>query len=116
MPALIGGKGMAESKERAKQLLDKLGLGQRENHQPSALSGGEQQRVAVARALINQPKVVLADEPSGNLDAKSAENLHQLFFDLRKKFEQTFVIVTHNENFANMADRKIVMKDGMIIS
>ena len=116
LPALITNQNKREIKQRAEELLVYLGLQERLTHAPKNLSGGEQQRVAVARALINQPKVVLADEPSGNLDAKSAENLHQLFFDLRKKFEQTFVIVTHNENFANMADRKIVMKDGMIIS
>ena len=116
LPALITNQNKREIKQRAEELLVYLGLQDRLTHAPKNLSGGEQQRVAVARALINQPKVVLADEPSGNLDAKSAENLHQLFFDLRKKFEQTFVIVTHNENFANMADRKIVMKDGMIIS
>ena len=116
LPALITNQNKREIKQRAEELLVYLGLQERLTHAPKNLSGGEQQRVAVARALINQPKVVLADEPSGNLDAKSAENLHQLFFDLRKKFGQTFVIVTHNESFANMADRKIVMKDGMIIS
>jgi len=115
LPALITNQNKREIKQRAEELLVYLGLQDRLTHAPKNLSGGEQQRVAVARALINQPKVVLADEPSGNLDAKSAENLHQLFFDLRKKFGQTFVIVTHNESFANMADRKIVMKDGMII-
>lgn len=114
MPALIGGKGMTESKERAKQLLDKLGLGQRENHQPAALSGGEQQRVAVARALMNEPDIIFADEPSGNLDSKNAAELHQLFFDLRKEFGQTFVIVTHNNLLAEMADRSIVMADGSL--
>lgn len=114
MPALIGGKGMNESKERAKQLLDKLGLSNRENHQPSALSGGEQQRVAVARALMNEPDIIFADEPSGNLDSKNAAELHQLFFDLRKEFGQTFVIVTHNNLLAEMADRSIVMADGSL--
>lgn len=114
MPALIGGKGINESKERAKQLLDKLGLGSRENHQPSALSGGEQQRVAVARALMNEPDIIFADEPSGNLDSKNAAELHQLFFDLRKEFGQTFVIVTHNNLLAEMADRSIVMADGSL--
>lgn len=114
MPALIGGKGMNESKERAKQLLDKLGLRDRENHQPSALSGGEQQRVAVARALMNEPDIIFADEPSGNLDSKNAAELHQLFFDLRKEFGQTFVIVTHNNLLAEMADRTIVMADGAL--
>ena len=115
LPALITNQNKKDIKNRAEELLVYLGLQDRLTHAPKNLSGGEQQRVAVARALINQPKVVLADEPSGNLDAKSAENLHQLFFDLRKKFGQTFVIVTHNESFANMADRKIVMKDGMIL-
>ncbi|WP_343633449.1 ABC transporter ATP-binding protein [Fluviicola sp.] len=114
MPALIGGNGMNESKERAKQLLDKLGLSSRENHQPSALSGGEQQRVAVARALMNEPDIIFADEPSGNLDSKNAAELHQLFFDLRKEFGQTFVIVTHNNQLAEMADRSIVMADGSL--
>ncbi len=114
MPALIGGKGMNESKERAKHLLNKLGLGDRENHQPSALSGGEQQRVAVARALMNEPDIIFADEPSGNLDSKNAAELHQLFFDLRKEFGQTFVIVTHNNLLAEMADRSIVMADGSL--
>jgi lipoprotein-releasing system ATP-binding protein len=114
MPALIGGKGMNESKERAKQLLDKLGLRDRENHQPSELSGGEQQRVAVARALMNEPDIIFADEPSGNLDSKNAAELHQLFFDLRKEFGQTFVIVTHNNLLAEMADRSIVMADGSL--
>lgn len=115
MPALIGGKGMTESKERAKQLLDKLGLSNRENHQPATLSGGEQQRVAVARALMNEPDIIFADEPSGNLDSKNAAELHQLFFDLRKEFGQTFVIVTHNNLLAEMADRTIVMADGSLI-
>lgn len=114
MPALIGGKTMNESRDRAKQLLDKLGLGSRENHQPSALSGGEQQRVAVARALMNEPDIIFADEPSGNLDSKNAAELHQLFFDLRKEFGQTFVIVTHNNLLAEMADRSIVMADGSL--
>jgi lipoprotein-releasing system ATP-binding protein len=114
MPALIGGKGMNESKERAKQLLDKLGLSNRENHQPATLSGGEQQRVAVARALMNEPDIIFADEPSGTLDSKNAAELHQLFFDLRKEFGQTFVIVTHNNLLAEMADRSIVMADGSL--
>jgi len=114
MPALIGGKSMSESQDRAKQLLDKLGLGSRENHQPSALSGGEQQRVAVARALMNEPDIIFADEPSGNLDSKNAAELHQLFFDLRTEFGQTFVIVTHNNLLAEMADRSIVMADGSL--
>lgn len=114
MPALIGGKGMKESKARAKHLLDKLGLNSRENHQPAALSGGEQQRVAVARALMNEPDIIFADEPSGNLDSRNAAELHQLFFDLRKEFGQTFVIVTHNNLLAEMADRTIVMADGSL--
>ena len=97
------------------ELLTFLGLTDRINHKPSELSGGEQQRVAVARALINNPAVVLADEPSGNLDSNTAKDLHQLFFTLREKFNQTFVIVTHNEELANMADRKLVMKDGNIL-
>ena len=98
------------------ELLDFLHLGARAHHKPNALSGGEQQRVSVARALINQPDVVFADEPSGNLDSESAEHLHQLFFQLRNEFNQTFVIVTHNEELAAMADRKLVMVDGKIIS
>ncbi|MNK12956.1 Lipoprotein-releasing system ATP-binding protein LolD [compost metagenome] len=114
MPALIGGKGMKESKDRAKHLLDKLGLSNRENHQPAALSGGEQQRVAVARALMNEPDIIFADEPSGNLDSRNAEELHRLFFELRKEFGQTFVIVTHNNLLAEMADRTIVMADGSL--
>lgn len=100
--------------EKAKELLDFLGLQNRLEHKPSQLSGGEQQRVAVARALVNQPAVIFADEPSGNLDSKNAEELHQLFFRLRNEFGQTFVIVTHNEELANMADRKLVMSDGRI--
>jgi len=115
IPAYIGGKNKKETEERAKELLNFLGLSHRYEHKPTELSGGEQQRVAVARALINNPKVIFADEPSGNLDSESAENLHNLFFDLRDKFGQTFVIVTHNETLADMADRKLVMKDGNII-
>jgi len=103
-----------ETEEEAKRLLDYLGLLHRYDHKPGELSGGEQQRVAVARALINKPAVIFADEPSGNLDTHSAENLHQLFFKLRDEFGQTFVIVTHNEELANMADRKLVMVDGLI--
>ena len=101
--------------KRATELLTLLGLGERTKHFPSELSGGEQQRVAVARALINSPAVVFADEPSGNLDSKNAEELHHLFFDLRKKFDQTFVIITHNEHLADMSDRKLVMQDGQIL-
>ncbi|MBP9152399.1 MAG: ABC transporter ATP-binding protein [Flavobacteriales bacterium] len=115
IPAFIAGKSQAEAEAKAKELLSFLGLAERINHKPSELSGGEQQRVAVARALVNQPAVVLADEPSGNLDSKSAKELHQMFFDLRTKFNQTFVIVTHNDELANMADRKLEMKDGQII-
>jgi lipoprotein-releasing system ATP-binding protein len=103
-----------EVEKEARKLLDYLGLSHRINHKPNSLSGGEQQRVAVARALINKPDVIFADEPSGNLDTASAENLHQLFFKLRDEFGQTFVIVTHNEELANMADRKLVMVDGRI--
>lgn len=114
MPALIGGKSMPEAKERASLLLKKLGLQSRESHQPAALSGGEQQRVAVARALMNEPDIIFADEPSGNLDSKNAAELHQLFFDLREEFKQTFVIVTHNTLLAEMADRSIVMADGLL--
>ncbi len=102
--------------QKAKELLTFLGLSHRQDHKPNELSGGEQQRVAVARALINDPAIILADEPSGNLDTESAENLHNLFFTLRKEFGQTFVIVTHNEELANMADRKLVMQDGVIVS
>ena len=115
IPAFIANKNKNTTEEKAKELLTYLGLENRFSHKPNQLSGGEQQRVAVARALINNPKVIFADEPSGNLDSESAEKLHQLFFDLRDKFGQTFVIVTHNESLANMADRKLVMKDGSII-
>lgn len=114
IPAYIAKKSKKETEEEAVKLLTYLGLSHRINHKPSELSGGEQQRVAVARALINKPAVIFADEPSGNLDTHSAENLHQLFFKLRDEFGQTFVIVTHNEELANMADRKLVMVDGMI--
>lgn len=114
IPAYIAGKDKTETEKEAKKLLDYLGLSHRMEHKPNALSGGEQQRVAVARALINKPLVIFADEPSGNLDTASAENLHQLFFKLREEFGQTFVIVTHNEELANMADRKLVMVDGLI--
>ncbi|MCE7040020.1 ABC transporter ATP-binding protein [Dyadobacter sp. CY312] len=117
MPAYIGGK--MKDKEiisRGKELLDLLGLSDRMNHLPSQLSGGEQQRVAVARALLNKPAIVLADEPSGNLDSHNALDLHQLFFKLRDEFGQTFVIVTHNEELAEMADRRLVMQDGSMLS
>ncbi|WP_304198341.1 ABC transporter ATP-binding protein [Flavobacterium alvei] len=114
IPAFIANKSKQETEIEAKKLLEYLGLSHRINHKPNELSGGEQQRVAVARALINKPAVIFADEPSGNLDTHSAENLHQLFFKLRDEFGQTFVIVTHNEELANMADRKLVMVDGLI--
>jgi lipoprotein-releasing system ATP-binding protein len=114
IPAFIAKKSKVETEKKALELLAILGLKERAHHKPSALSGGEQQRVAVARALINQPDLILADEPSGNLDSQHAKELHQLFFDLRDQFNHTFIIVTHNEDLANMADRKITMKDGMI--
>lgn len=115
IPAFIANKEKKETEKEAKRLLEYLGLSERINHKPNELSGGEQQRVAVARALINRPAIIFADEPSGNLDTVTAENLHQLFFKLRDEFGQTFVIVTHNEDFANMADRKLIMSDGNII-
>ena len=114
IPGFIKKTNKTEVETRAKELLDFLGLKSRENHKPNELSGGEQQRVAVARALINNPAIILADEPSGNLDTQSAENLHELFFKLRDEFGQTFVIVTHNKDLAAMADRKLVMIDGTI--
>lgn len=114
IPAFIANKSKPETEIEAKKLLTYLGLSHRMNHKPNELSGGEQQRVAVARALINKPAIIFADEPSGNLDTASAENLHQLFFKLRDELGQTFVIVTHNEDLANMADRKLVMVDGQI--
>ena len=115
IPAFIGGKEKKETEKKAKELLDFLGLSHRTNHKPNELSGGEQQRVAVARALINDPAVIFADEPSGNLDSTSAKNLHELFFELRDKFNQTFVLVTHNKELAAMADRTLTMKDGIIV-
>lgn len=115
IPAFIKKTSRIEVEKRAKELLDFLGLAHRYDHKPSELSGGEQQRVAVARALINNPKVIFADEPSGNLDSEAAENLHKLFFELRDQFGQTFVIVTHNKELADMADRKLVMVDGKIL-
>lgn len=115
LPAFIKKTPKEDAEKRAKELLDFLGLNHRHHHKPGELSGGEQQRVAVARALINNPELIFADEPSGNLDSESAENLHNLFFKLRDQFGQTFVIVTHNEELADMADRKLVMVDGKII-
>jgi lipoprotein-releasing system ATP-binding protein len=114
IPGYIKKTNKAAVEKRAKELLAFLGLSSRENHKPNKLSGGEQQRVAVARALINNPAIILADEPSGNLDTQSAENLHDLFFKLRNEFGQTFIIVTHNKDLAAMADRKLIMQDGTI--
>lgn len=114
IPAFIAKANKAETEKRAKDLLGILGLGHRAHHKPNELSGGEQQRVAVARALINKPALILADEPSGNLDSNNAKELHRLFFDLREQFNHTFIIVTHNEDLANMADRTITMRDGLI--
>lgn len=112
IPAMIGRRNIEETEQKARTLLQYLNLNGREHHKPSELSGGEQQRVAVARALINDPSIILADEPSGNLDSANAKELHALFFRLRKELGQTFVIVTHNEELADMADRKLLMKDG----
>lgn len=114
IPAFIAGRDKKESEIEAKKLLEYLGLSHRITHYPAELSGGEQQRVAVARALINKPQIIFADEPSGNLDTNTAESLHNLFFKLRDEFGQTFVIVTHNEELADMADRKLTMVDGLI--
>ena len=115
IPAYIAGISKKDATEKAMQLLDYLNLTDRKDHKPSMLSGGEQQRIAVARALINNPAIILADEPSGNLDSQSAHDLHQLFFDLRDKTGQTFVIVTHNPQLAEMADKTFTMKDGLIV-
>ncbi len=115
IPAYIARKSKSEAEDKAMKLISYLNLSDRINHKPSELSGGEQQRLAVARALINNPRVILADEPSGNLDSKSARELHELFFDLREKFKQTFIIVTHNLELADMADRKLTIVDGKII-
>lgn len=114
IPAFISGQSEAEAEKRGKELLSYLGLSPRIQHRPSELSGGEQQRVAVARALMNSPAVVFADEPSGNLDSESSQELHQLLFKLRDDFQQTFIIVTHNEELANMSDRKLTMQDGLL--
>lgn len=115
LPAMIAGQSKEAAIKRATELLDYLKLSDRLTHKPSQLSGGEQQRVAVARALVNNPKLILADEPSGNLDTENARKLHQLFFDLRDQFGQTFVVVTHNNELAQMADRTVTIKDGVII-
>ena len=115
IPAFIAGKGYNEAKKSAIELLAFMGLADRENHKPAELSGGEKQRVAVARALINKPAVIFADEPSGSLDTKNKRELHQLFFDLRDRFGQTFVLVTHDEDLARLTDRTIHMKDGVIL-
>lgn len=116
IPGLMAKKPLLELRSRAKKLADMLGFASRLDHKPSELSGGEQQRVAVARALINGPKVIFADEPSGNLDSQNAQSLHQLFFELRDRFNQTFVIVTHNKQLAQMADRTLTMQDGLILT
>lgn len=115
IPGLIGGKDSGELRARAEKLLDMLGISSRKDHKPSELSGGEQQRTAVARALINSPDLILADEPSGNLDSKNAVELHNLFFQLRKDLNQTFIIVTHNPDLSMMADRRVELRDGMIV-
>jgi lipoprotein-releasing system ATP-binding protein len=115
MPAFIAGKEEKTTQERAMMLLEMLNVAHRKYHRPSEMSGGEQQRAAVARSLINSPSIIFADEPSGNLDTKNATELHELFFRLRKELGQTFVIVTHNEHFANMADRRLEIKDGKIV-
>jgi lipoprotein-releasing system ATP-binding protein len=116
IPGWLAGRKKKEVEDRAKALLNLLGLSQRLENKPNQLSGGEQQRVAVARALINNPDIIFADEPTGNLDSANAKELHQLFFDLRKKFNQTFLIVTHNEELATLSDRVLHMKDGKIVN
>lgn len=116
IPAFIAGRKTSEAKRRAEELLEFMGLSDRAHHKPNELSGGEKQRVAVARALVNNPAVILADEPSGSLDTKNKQELHQLFFDLRDKFGQTFVIVTHDEELASITDRTIHLKDGIVLS
>ncbi len=116
IPAYIAGLSKKEADTKAAEILELLGLKNRLHHKPSKLSGGEQQRVAVGRALINNPAVIMADEPSGNLDSENAKQLHKLFFELRDQFNQTFIIVTHNEELAEMSDRKLIMKDGKIIN
>ena len=115
IPGWIGGKNKSITEKRAKELLEKLGLGHRLNNKPGQLSGGEQQRVAVARALINNPAIIMADEPTGNLDSANANEMHQLFINLRNEFQQTFLIVTHNEELARMSDRILQMKDGRMV-
>ncbi len=114
IPGFIAGKNQQETTEKARELIGFLGLKERLSHKPAQLSGGEQQRLAVARALINNPDIILADEPSGNLDSKNSEELHKLFFKLRDEFSQTFIMVTHNEQLAHMADRRITIRDGVI--
>jgi len=116
LPALIKGISKEEAENKAEKLFEILNISHRKAHFPNELSGGEQQRVAIARALINQPKYVFADEPSGNLDSQNAEELHQLFFNLRQEFGTAFIIVTHNQHLANLADRKLVMKDGILVA
>lgn len=116
IPAFINGTTQNVAEARAKELIDFLGLADRMHHKPSQLSGGEQQRIAVARALMNEPSIIMADEPSGNLDSATSQELHKLFFDLRDAYQQTFIIVTHNQDLANMSDRKLVMKDGKIVA
>jgi len=115
IPALIKGVSMSEATKKASSLFEILGVSERQNHRPAELSGGEQQRISIARSLINSPKIIFADEPSGNLDTMNANELHKLFFDLREQFNQTFVIVTHNEILADKADRKLIMQDGVLI-